>query len=79
MFSRRQFLKIGAGAGAGLFVPRQWVLPGFLQQPMDVEAILDPLSILKYQDSLIIPPAMPRHSEIALPGGEMADYYEIAV
>jgi spore coat protein A, manganese oxidase len=79
MISRRQFLKVGAGAGASLFVSPQWYLPRLTQQPMAPEAILDPLSILKYQDPLIIPPAMPRQGEIPLPGGEMADYYEIAV
>ncbi len=79
MISRRKFLKISAGAGAALFVPPHWYLPRFLQQPMAVEAILDPLAIPKYQDPLIIPPAMPRDSEVALPTGEMADYYEIAV
>jgi spore coat protein A, manganese oxidase len=42
-------------------------------------SILDPLSIPKFTEALIIPPAMPRHSEITLPGGRKADYYEIAV
>jgi spore coat protein A, manganese oxidase len=41
--------------------------------------VLDPTSIAKFQEPLIIPPAMPRHSEITLPDETKADYYEIAV
>jgi len=40
---------------------------------------LDPTSIPKYQSPLIIPPAMPRTSEIDGQGGGKIDYYEIAV
>ncbi|UCD51716.1 MAG: multicopper oxidase domain-containing protein [Phycisphaerales bacterium] len=40
---------------------------------------LDPTSIPKYQSPLIIPPAMPRTSEITGSADEAIDYYEIAV
>ncbi len=40
---------------------------------------LDPGLIPKYESELIIPPAMPRTSEIEGPNGEKIDYYEIAL
>lgn len=40
---------------------------------------LDPEALPKYQSALIIPPAMPRTSEIEQQGGGKIDYYEIAV
>lgn len=40
---------------------------------------LDPMSIPKYESPLVIPPAMPRTSEIMVSGDESIDYYEIAV
>jgi hypothetical protein len=36
--------------------------------------ILDPTTVPKYTTPMIIPPAMPRISEITLPGGALADY-----
>ena len=40
---------------------------------------LDPTDIPKYAADLLIPPAMPLTSMVAIPGGSRADYYEIAV
>jgi spore coat protein A len=40
---------------------------------------LDPTSIPQYVRDLIVPPAMPRTDEIRTRGGQLADYYEIAV
>ncbi|MDH4179224.1 MAG: multicopper oxidase [Armatimonadota bacterium] len=40
---------------------------------------LDPASIPKYVDPLVIPPAMPATSVIKQKGGKNIDYYEIAV
>ncbi len=40
---------------------------------------LDPMSIPKYQDPLIIPPAMPRTNQLTDSDGALVDYYEIAV
>jgi bilirubin oxidase len=39
---------------------------------------LDPLTIPKYKEPLVIPPAMPR-SQVLTSGGRPIDYYEIAV
>ena len=40
---------------------------------------LDPASIPKYKEPLVIPPAMPRSDVISEPYGRQIDYYEIAV
>ncbi len=40
---------------------------------------LDPTSINKYVDPLVIPPAIPRAAKIKVKGGKNIDYYEIAV
>jgi bilirubin oxidase len=40
---------------------------------------LDPAGIPKYQEPLVIPPAMPRSDVIVAPYGQQVDYYEIAV
>jgi spore coat protein A len=91
--SRRQFLQSGLLAGAGLFFsagPKGVTLwqrngegkPIAVKQivPQLAGGTLDPTSIPKYQDPLIIPPAMPRTSKIAVKGGNKnIDYYEIAV
>ncbi|MEJ2209789.1 MAG: multicopper oxidase domain-containing protein, partial [Anaerolineae bacterium] len=79
MINRRQFLKLSAATGAGLAVPRAWSIPRYFQQPQSIEAILDPITIPKYEAAMVIPPVMPDAGEVALPGGGMADYYEIAV
>ncbi len=71
--NRRDLLKASAAAGAALMLPFVWTprraaaaIPG---------GTLDPGAVPKYQDPLVIPPAMP-----TTPGGDPAvDYYEIAV
>jgi spore coat protein A len=40
---------------------------------------LEPTSIPKYQDPLVIPPAMPRTGKVKVKMGKNIDYYEIAV
>lgn len=40
---------------------------------------LDPTTIPKYVESLVVPPAMPRTAKIPRRGGKSIDYYEIAV
>lgn len=50
-----------------------------LEEPVFAAAPLDPTSITKYQDPLVIPPAMPRTSKLKVKGGKNIDYYEIAV
>ena len=81
--TRRQLLKYGAGAGAGIVL-------GSRLGPWDVFApppaaaqipggTLGPASIPKYQTPLLIPPVMPRAGRIRLRGGQNADYYEISM
>ncbi|HYN31706.1 MAG TPA: multicopper oxidase [Ilumatobacteraceae bacterium] len=73
--TRRNFLKIGAGAGAGLFLT---VNIGGVQRVMAIPlpgGTLNPADIPKYLDPLVIPPAMPRTSVV----GGAVDYYEIGV
>jgi FtsP/CotA-like multicopper oxidase with cupredoxin domain len=47
-------------------------------QPMPTSA-LDPMTIPKYVDPLVIPPAIPRAGKIKARGGKNIEYYEIAV
>jgi bilirubin oxidase len=72
MVTRRQFLKLGAMAGAGVLLPLQGrarrsyaAIPG---------GTLDPTTLPKYAEPLVIPPAMPVTSAT-----QDLDYYEIAV
>jgi FtsP/CotA-like multicopper oxidase with cupredoxin domain len=80
--SRRDFLRIGGGAGAGLvFVGR---LGGRLfEVPVAGAQIaggtLKPGDVPKYETPLLIPPVMPRAGTITAPGGKPVDYYEISV
>jgi spore coat protein A, manganese oxidase len=80
--SRRDFLRIGGGAGAGLFFIGQI---GGLAFKVPVAAAqipggtLDPGRVPKYQTPLLIPPVMPRAATITMPGGKPADYYEISM
>ncbi len=76
MLTRRQFLKMSAVAGAGLFVP--WGGIGCSNVEMS-GGPLDPTIVPKYVMPLIIPPAMPRTGTIVQQGSEPIDYYEIAV
>jgi hypothetical protein len=91
MLTRRQFLLSSVLAGAGLVVPAKWGQQQALAQRFrgrraqtpppgeKLAIILDPLTIPKYTTQLFAPPAMPRLSEITLPNGSPADYYEIAI
>jgi spore coat protein A, manganese oxidase len=80
--SRRDFLRIGGGAGAGLFfIGQVGGLP--FKIPVAAAAIpggsLDPTSVPKYQTAMLIPPAMPRAGTTTMPGGKPVDSYEISV
>ena len=79
MLTRRQFLSLSALAGASLLMPRTTAKAHKVIRPASTEALLDPTTVPKYGEPLIIPPAMPRSSEIVLPGGQPADYYRIAM
>ncbi len=79
MLTRRQFLTISALTGASLMAPRAVARAHTVMRPGSTDALLDPTTVPKYAEPLIIPPAMPRSSEIVLPGGQPADYYRIAM
>jgi spore coat protein A, manganese oxidase len=80
--SRRDFLRIGGGAGAGLFFIGQ---VGGLPFKVPVAAAripggsLDPTAVPKYQTAMLIPPVMPRAGTITMPSGKPVDYYEISM
>jgi spore coat protein A len=80
--SRRDFLRIGGGAGAGLvFVGR--IGGRLFQVPVAAAATpggtLDPTGVPKYASPLLIPPVMPRADTFTMPNGKPVDYYEISV
>ena len=71
MLTRREALKAGLVAAAGLALPwRQNVGRAIAQIP---GGTLNPMTVPKYAMPLVIPPAMPRTADGAV------DYYEIAV
>ena len=80
--SRRDFLRISGGAGAGLFFVGQ-VAGQLFEIPVAAAPIiggpLDPALVAKYETPLLIPPVMPRAGTITMRGGKRADYYEISV
>jgi FtsP/CotA-like multicopper oxidase with cupredoxin domain len=80
--SRRDFLRIGGGAGAGLFFIGQIAGVPF-RVPVAAAQIpggtLDPGDVTKFVTPMLIPPVMPRAATITVPGGKPADYYEISV
>ena len=81
--SRRDFLRIGGGAGAGLFFIGQ-IGGQLFEVPVAAAQIpggtLDPrLAVPKYQTPLLIPPVMPRAGTVMMPGGKRGDYYEISM
>jgi FtsP/CotA-like multicopper oxidase with cupredoxin domain len=80
--SRRDFLRIGGGAGAGLvFIGR--IGGQAFAVPVAAAAIpggtLDPTGVPKYVTPLLIPPVMPRAASLTMPTGKPVDYYEISV
>jgi FtsP/CotA-like multicopper oxidase with cupredoxin domain len=80
--SRRDFLRIAGGGGAGLFfLGRIGGRP--FSAPVAAAAIpggtLDPTTVPKYQTRLLIPPVMPQAGTIPRRGGPPADYYEISL
>jgi len=47
--------------------------------PQMPTSALNPMTIEKYVDPLVVPPAMPRTAKLRVKGGKNIDYYEIAV
>ena len=78
-WSRRNFIKIGAAAGAGLYFSTKIGGIRYLVRAAIPGGTLPPSGIPKYQTPLLIPPVMPRAGTITVPGGKVADYYEISV
>jgi spore coat protein A len=81
--SRRDFLRIAGGGGAGLFFVGQiggvpFRVPVAAAEPIP-GGTLDPGMVTKYVTPLLIPPVMPRAGTITMPGGQRADYYEISM
>ena len=82
--SRRDFLRISGGAGAGLFFVGQvggqlFRVPVAAALEDDMLEPLDPLDVLKYQTPLLVPPVMPRAGTIPQRGGKPVDYYEVSM
>jgi spore coat protein A, manganese oxidase len=80
-FSRRDFLRIGGCAGAGLFFigrigGQPFTVPAAAQIP---GGTLDPADVPKYQTPLLIPPVMPRAGTITQRAGKPIDDYAISV
>src|SRR5688500_919418 len=77
--SRRTFVAWVGGASAGFYLFGR--LPG-MSSPVALAAIpggsLDPLSVPKYETSLLIPPVMPKADTIVR-RGQTVDYYEISM
>ena len=80
--SRRDFLRIGGGSGAGVILVGRIGGRRFTV-PVAADAIpggsLDPATVPKFQTPLLIPPVMPRAGTINQRGGKQVDYYEISV
>ncbi len=80
--SRRDFLRISGGAGAGLFFVGQ-VGGQLFRVPVaaakDAGEPLDPSRVTKYTTALLIPPVMPRAGTITQRGGKRVDYYEVSM
>ena len=80
--SRRDFLRVGGGAGAGLLFigqvgGRLFEVP--VEAAQDPVGLLDPASVPKYLTPLLIPPVMPRAGTVTMKGGKGVDYYEISM
>ena len=79
--TRRDFIRIGGGAGVGLAFVGQ-IAGRWFEIP--VHALIpggtrDPTSVPKYQTQLLIPPVMPRAGSVGNQAGPNADYYEISM
>ncbi len=79
MISRRDFLKLGAAVGGGLFLSSKiGNVRRVLAAPIP-GGTLDPLAVPKYVTPMLIPPVMPRAGTVKLKNSKNADYYEISM
>ena len=80
--TRRDFLRIGTTAGAGLLLVGR-IGGQLFEIPIAGAQLpggtLDPASIDKYRTAMLIPPAMPRAGKRVRRGAKNVDYYEIGV
>lgn len=80
MPTRREFLKIAALGGFGLFVPFKIDLSQLSTKALAaITPTLDLTTLPQFVTPLVIPPVMPRTRKIKQKGGKNIDYYEIAV
>jgi spore coat protein A, manganese oxidase len=85
MLNRRDLVKLGAAAGAGLLLPGGVKAQRLLgrSRARRLAAIhggsLDPATIPRYAMPLVVPPAMPKTGALIQRGSGPVDYYEIAV
>jgi FtsP/CotA-like multicopper oxidase with cupredoxin domain len=77
--TRRQFIRIGAAAGGGLYFSTRISGVKYLVQAQIPGGTLDPLAVPKYVTPLLIPPVMPMAGTIRQAGGKNIDYYEISL
>jgi spore coat protein A len=78
-WSRRDFIRIGAAAGGGLYLSTKLGGVRYLVHAALPGGTLEPTAIPKYVTPLLIPPVMPRAGTITMPGGKVVDTYEISV
>jgi spore coat protein A len=78
-WSRRDFIRIGAAAGGGLYFATKIGGVRYRVRAQIPGGTLDPSSIPKYQTPLLVPPVMPRAGTLTRAGGKPVDYYEISV
>lgn len=80
MPTRREFLKLTALGGFGLFIPFKIDLNRLSPKVLaGLIPTLDGSSLPQFITPLVIPPAMPRTNKIKQKSGKNIDYYEIAV
>ena len=77
MINRRPYFKVTIPFGAGLVLAGALSTPSIFAQALP-GGTLDPITIPKYVDPLIIPPVMPKAGTIR-EGRKRIDYYEIEV
>jgi spore coat protein A, manganese oxidase len=75
--TRRRLLQVGATGAGALLLPLHFDVRRALAQPPG--GGLPPGGIPKFVTPLVIPPAMPRTSDLVVRGGKNVEYYEIAV
>jgi FtsP/CotA-like multicopper oxidase with cupredoxin domain len=79
MISRRDFLKVTAAFGGSLLVSRYVEGVRRVFAASIPGGTLDPDSVPKYMNPMLIPPVMPKAGSIKNKAGKHADYYEISM